>query len=110
MNKKSEILFNQIDSYIENNIKTANLEELSIILGYSSVYAGSLVKKLTGKSFVKAVQAKRCSIAAERLLHTEIPVEKIIADLGYENGSFFRKIFKEKYGKNPLEYRKRGVK
>lgn len=109
-NSKSDIIHKQIDCYIEKNIKTANLEELSAILGYSAVYTGSLVKELTGKSFTKAVQAKRCSIAAEKLLNTDLSVEKIIADLGYENESFFRKIFKEKYDKNPLDYRKRGVK
>ena len=110
LNSKSEIIRKQIDSYIENNIKTANLEKLSVILGYSTVYTGRLVKELTGKSFSKALQAKRCSIAAEKLLNTGLSVEKIIADIGYENESFFRKIFKEKYGKNPLDYRKRGVK
>ena len=109
-NSKLDIIRKQIDSYIENNIKTANLEELSAILGYSTVYTGSLVKKLTGKSFSKAVQSKRCSIAAEKLLNTDLPVEEIIADSGYQNESFFRKIFKEKYGKNPLDYRKKGVK
>jgi len=108
-NSKADII-RKIDSYIEKNIKTANLEELSEILGYSAVYTGSLVKKLTGKSFGKAVQAKRCSIAAEKLLTTDLSVEKIIENLGYENESFFRRIFKEKYGKNPLEYRKRGDK
>ena len=110
LNSKSVIIHKQIDSYIENNIKTANLEKLSVILGYSTVYTGRLVKELTGKSFSKALQAKRCSIAAEKLLNTGLSVEKIIADIGYENESFFRKIFKEKYGKNPLDYRKRGVK
>lgn len=109
-NSKWDIMRKQIDSYIEKNIKTANLEELSVILGYSTVYTGSLVKKLTGKSFTKAVRTKRCSIAAERFLNTDLSVEEIIADLGYENESFFRKIFKEMYGKNPLDYRKRGVK
>ena len=97
-------------SYIEKNIKTANLQELSVILGYSAVYTGDLVKKLTGKSFTKVVQEKRCSIAAEKLLNTDLSVREIIEDLGYENESFFRKIFKEKYGNNPLDYRKRGVK
>jgi len=108
-NSKSDIIRKQIDSYIENN-KNANLEELSAMLGYSAVYTGSLVKKLTGKAFTKAVQAKRCSIAAEKLLNTDLSVEQIIADSGYENESFFRKIFKEKYGKNPSDYRKRGDK
>ena len=110
LNRKSDIIHKQIDSYIEKNIKTANLEELSEMLGYSTVYTGSLVKEVTGKSFTKAVQEKRCSIAAEKLLNTDLSIEKIISDLGYENESFFRKIFNEKYGRNPLEYRKIGDK
>jgi len=110
LNEKTGNIRKQIDCYIENNIKNANLEELSTILGYSTIYTGSLVKKLTGKSFKKAVQAIRCNIAAEKLLNTDLSVKKIIEDIGYENESFFRKIFKEKYGKNPLDYRKRGVK
>ena len=43
------------------------------------------------------------------LLHTDLSVEEISNCMGYENKSFFRKIFKEKYGKNPLEFRKKGV-
>ena len=106
-NSKTDIICQQIDGYIEKNIKTANLEELSAIIGYSNVYTGSLVKKFTGKSFTKLVQAKRCSIAAKKLLNTDLSIEKIVAHVGYENESFFRKIFKEKYGKNPLDYRKK---
>lgn len=108
-NRESDFIRKEIESYIEQNIKTANLEELSKILGYSAVYTGSLVKKLTGKSFSKEVQEKRCSIAARKLLETDLSIEEIITGVGYENESFFRKIFKEKYGKNPLEYRKKGV-
>ena len=48
--------------------------------------------------------------AARLLLETEMSVEAIISELGYENESFFRKAFKERYGKNPLEFRKRSVK
>ena len=109
LNSKLDIMRKQIDSYIEKNIKNANLEELSAMLGYSVVYTGSLVKKLTGEVFTKKVQAKRCSIVAEKLLNTDLPVGEIIADVGYENESFFRKIFNEKYGENPLDYRKKGL-
>ena len=108
-NRKSDFLCKAIETYIEQNINTANLEEISAVLGYSVAYTGSLVKKLTGKSFSKEVQEKRCSIAARKLLETDLPIEEIITGVGYENESFFRKIFKEKYGKNPLEFRKKGV-
>lgn len=104
---RAESINAQIEAYIEQNIKTANLKELSELLGYSAVYTGGLVKTLTGQSFSKLVQGKRCRAAAQKLRNTDIPIAEIISALGYENESFFRKIFKEAYGKTPLEYRKR---
>ena len=103
---KNEYLSNQIYDYIMSEIKTANLKDLSKKLGYSDVYTGKLVKNIFKKTFSALVQEYRCIKAAELLLETEIPVEEIIKAVGYENESFFRKIFKEKYEKNPLEFRK----
>ncbi len=107
---KADMMIGKINSYLDENIKTASLDELAEALGYSSVYTGSLIKKLTGKSFSKLLQSKRCAIAAEMLLNTDMSVHEIINAVGYENESFFRRIFKEKYGKNFLEYRSRGGK
>ncbi|MBO7310045.1 MAG: helix-turn-helix domain-containing protein [Clostridia bacterium] len=106
-NGKNEILLERIDTYVQQNIKDANLADLASILGYSSVYTGNLVKNVTGLTFSKLLQCKRCEIAADKLLTTDMSVEEIIESIGYENESFFRKIFKERYGANPLEYRKR---
>ncbi|MBQ4086747.1 MAG: helix-turn-helix domain-containing protein [Clostridia bacterium] len=96
----------QIEDYIEQNIGTATPEELARMLGYSVVHTGKLVKEITGTTFSKYLQNKRCSMAAKLLVEKQMPVEEIIRTVGYENESFFRRIFKEKYGKNPLEYRK----
>ncbi len=104
--RKEGLLRDRVDSYIDENIATANLLELSQKLGYSTVYTGNLIKKITGHSFSKLVQAKRCSLAAELLQETDLSIEEIIRVVGYENESFFRRIFKEKYGLNPLEYKK----
>ena len=104
--RKNESLRKRIDEYIGQNLKTAALSELAGILGYSSVYTGELVKKLTGKTFAKLLQSKRCAVAAELLVNSDLSVKEIIESVGYENESFFREIFKERYGKKPLEYRK----
>ena len=79
---------------------------LSQILGYSTVYTGSMVNKLMGENFAKVVIAKRCKMAAHMLLNTNNSIHDIISTVGYENESFFRKTFKQKYDKTPLEYRK----
>lgn len=103
---KNNSIYEQIERYIEQNIKTANLAELSQILGYSTVYTSGLVKNLTGETFSKAVLLKRCKMAAHMLLNTNFSIHEIINMVGYENESFFRKAFKKKYGETLSEYRK----
>ena len=95
----------QIDEYIKDNLKTANRPELAGLLGYSVVYMGNLVKRLTGMNFSGYLQTVRCQVAAEMLVNSSVSIHDIITAVGYENESFFRKIFKEKYGMNPYQYR-----
>ena len=101
-------LKNKIQGYIEADLSDASLSGLAEHLGYSSSYTAALVKRLYGKSFSKLLQEKRCAVAAEKLLNTDMSICEIINSVGYENESFFRRTFKEKYGKNPLDFRKRG--
>lgn len=105
---KEKSICRQIEIYIDQNIKTANLAELSKMLGYSTVYAGNLVKKLTGETFSNMLISRRCKMAAQMLLNTDFSIKEIICMVGYENESFFRKAFKKEYGKNLLEFRKNG--
>ena len=107
LDNKSEELLKKITAFINSNIKTVTLSDLAKELGYSAVYSGTLVKKLAGKSFSKLLQEQRCSRVAELLSETDMPAGEIINSVGYENESFFSKIFFDKYGVNPLEYRKR---
>ncbi len=106
MSRRSDVMKKKIEEYIDKNIVSASLAELAERLGYSAVYTGECIKKLTGKTFSTLVAEKRCRAAAEKLKNTDMPIKEIINAVGYENESYFRKIFKEKYGKNPLEFRK----
>ncbi len=102
---KSELLRKQMDEYLEKNVKDASLEGLAKVLRYSTIYTGHLVKQLAGVSFSAILQDKRCRMAADLLENTALPIKEIIHSVGYENESFFRKIFKEKYGQTPLRFR-----
>lgn len=102
----SDPLLRKINEYVESNLLCANLTGLCAVLGYSPAYTGQVVKKVTGCSFAKYVQEKRCSHAAKLLRETEIPISQIIHRIGYNNESFFRDKFKELYGVSPLTYRK----
>lgn len=103
---REEKLRRKIEEYISDNLRDASVEGLASVLGYSSVYSGALVKKLFDKKFKQYLQDKRLCRSEKLLRETDMPVGEIIKECGYENDSFFREIFKEKYGKNLLEYRK----
>lgn len=107
-NEKVNELREKIETYIEQNLQSANIDELSKITVYSSVYMGNLVKTLTGETFSSRLLNKRCDVAAKMLLNTDLPIREIINRVGYNNENFFRKKFSEKYGINPLAFRKRG--
>lgn len=107
-NQKEAELKKKIQKYIETYLTDASLSSLAEHLGYSASYTAAIAKKTFGKSFSKLLQDKRCAVAADKLLNTDMSVCEIINFVGYENESFFRRAFKEKYGKNPLEFRKKG--
>lgn len=109
-NNKMDKIRVKVMRYIDANIQNASLGELAQMLGYSTIYTGNLIKRITGKTFKKLLQDKRLAISAQMLLDTEMSVGEIIKTVGYENENFFRRIFKERYGANPLAFRKREVK
>lgn len=96
----------RIDTYLAANPK-ANVSELAEAFGYSPTYMRGLVKKLYGLPFSKLMQEKRCAHAFKLLNETELSVGEIIHRVGYENESFFRRIFKETYGQSMYTVRKR---
>ena len=102
---KAERLRETTNLYILRNLKHASADGLAKELGYSVTHTQGIVKKIYGKPFSKVVQEKRCSAAAKLLKETDLSVSEIINSVGYENESFFRRLFKEKFGVNMLEYR-----
>ena len=94
-----------IEYYIENNLATANVKDLSVKLGYSIVYTGYIVKKLFKITYKELLMGKRLNKAKELLITSNLSISEIISLVGYENQGYFRKKFIEKHGKKPLEFR-----
>ena len=91
--------------YIEENYKTAALEELSVRLCEPAYYLSRLIRRMTGKTFKNLLQTKRLNQSAFLLTTTTLPVEEIIASVGYDNTSYFHRIFREQFGMTPRAYR-----
>ena len=95
---------------IEQNYQKASLSEVANRCSVSSAYVSSTVKAVTGRTFKEHLMEKRLTKAATLLKTTEISVNNIIFMVGYENTSYFHRMFTAKYGVSPKEYRRLQVK
>lgn len=91
--------------YVEENYKTATLDELSAQLKEPAYYLSRLISRMTGKTFKNLLQTKRLNQSAFLLTTTTLPVEEIIASVGYDNTSYFHRIFRAQFGMTPRSYR-----
>lgn len=91
--------------YIEQNYKTATLTELCVKLHLPMHVLSKMIKKNTGFNFKELLQRKRMNKSIELMCETELPISDIIAAVGYENGSYFHRVFREKYHVTPRAFR-----
>jgi AraC family transcriptional activator of pobA len=74
-------------------------------LNLSANYFGDLVKKETGKSAQEYIQTKIIDVAKERIFDQSKSVSQIAYELGFKYPQHFTRLFKQKVGQAPNEYR-----
>lgn len=73
----------------------------------SEVYLSELFKKHTGKTVISFIKALRIRQAG-RLLHaTDLSIQEISEAVGYDDPSYFGRLFKKETGHSPEGYRRR---
>ena len=92
--------------YIDSNYRDASLAALSKALGEPEYYVSRLLKKHTGCSFKELLQKRRLEQAAYLLSNTTLSTVRVMEEIGYNNSSYFHKIFRSHYGRTPKEYRR----
>lgn len=93
--------------YIEKHYSNITLQKMATHFGFNPNYLSDYLKKHTGKTFIQLVHLQRINVAAEYLTYTTAPIERIATRVGYENPSYFYKIFKKYFGISPAEYRQK---
>ena len=74
-------------------------------LNLSAGYFGDMIKKETGKTAQEYIQAKVIEVAKERIFDYNKSVSQIAYDLGFKYPQHFTRLFKQKVGMSPTEYR-----
>lgn len=105
-----ETIREYMDHHFQENLSR---DDLSRLVFLNPDYLSRLFKKEVGMSISSYLIQKRINMARELLNTTRTPVSVISSQVGYDNFAYFTKVFKEKTGMSPNEYRKscqRGMK
>ena len=91
--------------YIEERYRDGSLTEIAGQLHYEPSSLSRLVRKKTGKNYTELLQEKRLSQAAWMLRNTDRTVDEVANTVGYENISYFHRLFAAHFGMSPRRYR-----
>lgn len=75
-------------------------------LHLSANYFGDLVKKETGKSAKEYIQERLIDVAKEKVFDTSRTISDIAYELGFKYPQHFTRLFKQRVGVSPNEYRR----
>ena len=95
-------------AYIEDEYKAASLSAFAENAKTDVYTLSRLIKKSTGQTFTGLLQDKRLEKACFLLKNTKLSFSDISAAVGYENASFFHRLFVKEKGCTPREYRLQG--
>jgi AraC-like DNA-binding protein len=91
--------------YVEEHYRDGELSQLANLLHCDMYWLSKEIKKLTGCNYTELVQKKRLNQAGYLLKNTSLSVMDIAMSVGYENMSYFHRIFQAQYGMTPRHYR-----
>lgn len=92
--------------YVEERYADGTLRELARQLHYDESWLSRAIKLHSGKNFTELLQDRRLKQAAYLLNTTGMKVSDVGESVGYENLSYFHRIFKQRYGMSPHQYRR----
>lgn len=103
-------VINQVKSILKDNFqRDISLSDVANEVYLSPGYLSILFKKETGMNFSKYLTDYRLHKASYLLTNSNMKINDIADFVGINNSSYFCKIYKNKYGTAPLQYRESGI-
>jgi len=107
-NNNFSLHVSRILQYIKSHFsEPLTLKQLANYTQISPVYLSSLIKKETNMSLSEHINLVRIDESKKRLIYSNMSIQDIAFDVGYNHQSHFNFIFKKMEGITPLEYRKK---
>ena len=106
-NAMDQQLMRNIEQFVLQNMSRGqiSLEEMASAMGMGRVPFYHKVRGITTKTPAEIVRELRLKHACTLLVNTNINMSELAINVGFMTAENFIKIFKEKFGLSPLEYR-----
>lgn len=96
-----------VKAYLRKNIHgKVRIDDVCEYLGYGKTTVSSIFKKHTGEGIITYYIDQKMSLAKELLVTTAMPVAEISDTLNFYGPKHFSKLFKDRAGISPAEYRR----
>ncbi len=84
-----------------------NRDDVARRLATNGNYIADAIREATdGQTFTQFVNRYRLRYASQQLTATDVPVEQIALDAGFNNRQTFNRLFREQYGMSPSDFRR----
>lgn len=101
-----DVLIENITTYIDENLMyDFSIENMAAIFNYNEKYLGRLFKAKTGKTIKEYCNDQKIKKAKLLLKRTDQHIADIAGQVGFNNVTYFNRIFKRHTGVTPLDYR-----
>jgi AraC family transcriptional regulator, dual regulator of chb operon len=104
--KESEQLL-RIITYIQNHYNQVTLQSVATHFHYAPAYLSNYIKEHTGQTFLHFVKTAKLNRAEYLLLNSNLSIQEICLEIGYESPAHFIRLFKEIYHLSPSKFRKK---
>lgn len=106
--KKSLEKVKQLLTYIEENYAEAlTVHSAASYMGFSDSHFMKFFRQHMHSTFTNYLNDYRITIASRLLLGTEDSILEIAEKVGFNNLSYFNRLFKSQFGMSPRDYRKK---
>ena len=101
----------EVKQYLDEHYNEAiTRNDIETLIHLNRDYINRIFKDATGYTLMEYVQYCRIRMAKKLLKETQNTVSEICIEIGYDHPAYFSKVFKNKVGISPLEYRSISVK
>lgn len=98
----------KVVEFVEDNIKTKITHDmLAKEVHFSKYHLQRLFKSVTGHNLMKYVRARQLAMSLEELIKTDLRINDIAEEFGFDYYQSYIRAFKTEYGFTPAEFRKK---